>query len=209
MATAYEPAKLRRTLTDQLPEMVAQLDALVACESPSNDVAALSRCAELLDRQAADLWGARPEWIRSDGRPHLCWRFGSETAALVIGHLDTVWPMGTLADWPFQVDGSLATGPGCFDMKAGLVQGLHAVATLPDRSGLTVLVTSDEEIGSPTSSGLIERLARDARAALVLEPSAGGALKTGRKGISCYQVEVSGRAAHAGLEPEAGANARQ
>jgi glutamate carboxypeptidase len=207
METADGPAGLRRALTGQLPDMVTRLEELVACESPSSDIAALSRCAELLDRQASDLWGVGPEWIRSDGRPHLCWQFGSETTVLVLGHLDTVWPMGTLADWPFRMDGPLATGPGCFDMKAGLVQGLHAVATLPDRSGLTVLVTSDEEVGSPTSRALIERLAHGARAALILEPSAEGALKTGRKGISRYEVEVSGRAAHAGLEPEAGANA--
>jgi glutamate carboxypeptidase len=207
MAAVPEPAELRRTLTDHLPDMVERLEALVSCESPSSDASALSRCAELLDRQASALWGVRPEWASSDGRPHLCWQFGSETKVLVLGHLDTVWPMGTLADWPFRVDGSVATGPGCFDMKAGLVQGMYAVASLPERSGVTVLVTSDEEVGSPTSRGLIERLARTARAALVLEPSTDGALKTGRKGISRYEVEVTGRAAHAGLEPEAGANA--
>jgi len=207
MDAAHEPPGLRRSLTDQLPDMVTRLEALVSCESPSSDIAALSRCAELLDQQASDLWGVRPEWISSDGRSHLCWQFGSETTVLVVGHLDTVWPLGTLADWPFEVNGSLATGPGCFDMKAGLVQGLHAVAALPERAGLTFLVTSDEEIGSPTSRAVIERLAQTAKSALIIEPSAGGALKTGRKGISFYEVEVTGRAAHAGLEPEAGANA--
>ena len=99
-------------------------------------------------------------------------------------------------------------GPGCFDMKAGLVMAFHALAALDDRDGVTLLVTGDEEIGSPSSRALIEEEARLASAALVLEASAdGGALKTERKGVSLYDVRVLGRAAHAGLEPERGVNA--
>jgi glutamate carboxypeptidase len=94
-----------------------------------------------------------------------------------------------------------------FDMKAGLVQGIHALATLDDLDGVTFLVTSDEEIGSLGSRTLIESEARGARAALVLEPSADGALKTARKGVSMYGLHIVGRAAHAGLEPEKGVNA--
>ncbi|MBO0869525.1 MAG: M20/M25/M40 family metallo-hydrolase, partial [Micromonosporaceae bacterium] len=99
-------------------------------------------------------------------------------------------------------------GPGCFDMKAGLVMMFHAVAALPDPSGVTILVTGDEEVGSPSSRRLIEDEARGRAAALVLEASAdGGALKTERKGVSTYDLVVHGRAAHAGLEPERGINA--
>jgi glutamate carboxypeptidase len=92
-------------------------------------------------------------------------------------------------------------------MKAGLVQGLHALSLLPDLTGVRVLVTTDEEVGSPTSRALIEKTVLGADAALVLEPSAGGALKSARKGVSMYELVVHGRAAHAGLEPEKGVNA--
>lgn len=95
-----------------------------------------------------------------------------------------------------------ATGPGCFDMKAGIVQLFHAVSVLADRSGVEILLTCDEEIGSQTSRHLIEETARRASAALILEASGHGALKTGRKGTGMYRLEVTGRAAHAGLEPE-------
>ncbi len=123
-------------------------------------------------------------------------------------------PSGTLARWPFNVDarddsptGGTATGPGCFDMKAGIVQLLHAVRVLGDPAGIEILITTDEEVGSPTSRSLIEETARRAAAALILEPSAGGAVKIGRKGTGFYRLDVAGRAAHAGLEPEKGANA--
>jgi glutamate carboxypeptidase len=99
-------------------------------------------------------------------------------------------------------------GPGCFDMKAGLVMALHAIALLPDPAGVTLLVTGDEELGSRSSRALIEQEARGCAAALVLEASAdGGAVKTERKGVSNYEVRVHGLAAHAGLEPERGVNA--
>ena len=112
-----------------------------------------------------------------------------------------------MARWPFEVTDGRATGPGAFDMKAGLVQGLHALSLADSLDGVAVLVTTDEEIGSPTSRTLIEASARGARAALVLEPSASGALKSARKGVSNYELVAHGRAAHAGLEPEKGVNA--
>jgi len=155
-----------------------------------------------------ELTGVDPQAHAVEGRRHLVWRYGGPTQVLLVGHCDTVWPSGTLERWPFSVDGDRATGPGIFDMKAGLVQMFHALAALADRTGVTVLVTTDEELGSPTSRELIESEARGARAALVLEASApGGAIKTVRKGTSMYRLAVHGKASHAGLEPEAGINA--
>lgn len=154
----------------------------------------------------AGLIGLRPEAVEVQGRRHLVWRCGGPTRVLLVGHCDTVWPMGTLARWPFTVTADRATGPGVFDMKAGLVQMFHALSVLDDLTGVTVLVTSDEELGSPTSRQLIEDEARGAGAAFVLEASARGALKTARKGTSIYRIRLHGKASHAGLEPEAGVN---
>jgi glutamate carboxypeptidase len=126
---------------------------------------------------------------------------------LLVGHFDTVWPAGTLGRWPFARNGDTVSGPGAFDMKAGIVQLFEALATLDDLAGITVVLTSDEEVGSPSSRSLIEEAAGEGGAALVLEPSADGALKTARKGTGMYTLRIAGRAAHAGLEPEKGANA--
>jgi glutamate carboxypeptidase len=186
--------------------MLGQLERLVMTESPSEDLALTARCADLVGDLVQELLGERPQRLEVEGRPHLLLRSGAERPILLLAHLDTVWPAGTVADWPFSVDGDWATGPGVFDMKAGLVQGLHAVRA-SGVDGVDLLVTSDEEIGSPTSRALIEREARRARAVLVLEPGVEGAPKIARKGVSMYRLLVHGRASHAGLEPEAGVNA--
>lgn len=187
--------------------MTRDLADLVSCESPSDDLAATAACAELVADLGRDLIGQGPQRIESDGRSHLLWRCGGPTTVLLLGHCDTVWPLGTLSRWPFEVTGDRATGPGVFDMKAGLVQLFHALSVLDDLTGVSVLVTTDEELGSPSSRALIEQEAEGASAALVLEASADGALKTVRKGVSLYRLLVDGKAAHAGLEPEAGINA--
>ncbi|MET0133892.1 MAG: M20 family metallopeptidase [Kibdelosporangium sp.] len=196
-------------LAGMLPGLIADIETLVTCESPSADLAAVARSADIVARLGAQRLGVEPERIVLDGRTHLRWRFGAgPRRVLLLGHHDTVWPIGSLATHPFTVDSSVLRGPGCFDMKAGLVMAMYAVAALADRSGVTLLVTGDEEIGSPSSRALIEAEAAGCLAALVLEASAdGGALKTERKGVSLYQVRVTGRAAHAGLEPELGVNA--
>ena len=186
--------------------MTAALEELVSCESPSSDAAATRACAAVFDGLAAGHLDARPERLEIDGRTHLRYTWGTPRV-LVLGHLDTVWPAGTLARWPFSVDGDVATGPGVFDMKGGVVQALAALSLLPALDGVSLLLTADEEIGSPTSAGLVVDSARDCVATLVCEPSAAGALKTARKGIAMYAVTVAGRAAHAGLEPEKGINA--
>lgn len=187
--------------------MVEALSALVEAESPTNDPGACVACADVADDLAAELIGIRAERHEVESRVHLRWRFGAQTRVLLVGHLDTVWPLGTLARWPFAVRDGRATGPGVFDMKAGVVQLLFALSALKSLEGVTVLLTTDEEIGSPTARGLIEDTAVGAPAALVIEPSAGGALKTERKGVSVYRIEARGRAAHTGLDPEKGANA--
>ena len=193
--------------------MLEHLASLVEVESGSSDIEGVRACASVIEKLARELTGVGAEAVRADdGRVHLVWRFGaSPTKVLLVGHFDTVWPRGTIARWPFEVSGDRATGPGAFDMKGGIVQMFHALADVirtGSADGVTAVLTSDEETGSQTSRRLIEDLAAGAAAALVLEPSAdGGALKTARKGTSMYQVRVEGRAAHAGLEPEKGANA--
>ncbi|GAA1028829.1 MULTISPECIES: M20 family metallopeptidase [Amycolatopsis] len=189
--------------------LLADIETLVRCESPSSDLDAVAHSADVLTGVGKALLGVEPERIVLDGRTHLRWRFGDGPArVLLLGHHDTVWPMGSLETHPFSVQDGVLRGPGCFDMKTGVVMVLHVAASLADRSGLSILVTGDEELGSPSSRGLIEEEARGCAAAFVLEASAdGGAIKTRRKGVSHYRIEVTGRASHAGLEPEKGINA--
>lgn len=208
MANA-DPALLE-TLRKKTPAMLDQLSLLVSAESGSSDLEGIAACAGIIEEIGADITGRAAERIETEGRVHLVWRFGSRkqsTEVLLVGHFDTVWPRGTLARWPFMVKDERASGPGAFDMKAGIVQMFHALeqAGLPD--GVTCVLTSDEELGSQTSRSLVERLATGASGTLVLEPSIDGALKVARKGTSMYEIAVEGRAAHAGLEPEKGANA--
>jgi glutamate carboxypeptidase len=168
----------------------------------------VSASAEALAGLIEERLGSAPELVAGDAGPHVHWRGGGEPRVLVVGHHDTVFPLGTLAARPFAVTDGRATGPGVFDMKGGIVTALHAVASLADRSGIELLFTCDEEVGSATSRQLIEDRAAACGRVLVLEPAAdGGALKIGRKGVGMYSVQVGGRAAHAGLEPEKGVNA--
>jgi glutamate carboxypeptidase len=135
---------------------------------------------------------------------------GAHPLAL-LAHYDTVWGAGTLDDWPVRVDGDRITGPGVFDMKAGLVQAVWAVRALRaagvPHPPLRLLLNGDEEIGSPFSRPLIERACADAAAVLVFEASADGAVKTGRKGVGLFDLQVRGVESHAGLDPESGASA--
>jgi glutamate carboxypeptidase len=194
--------------------ILADIETLVRCESPSSVRDAVAASADLVAAVAERHLGTAPELIVLDGCPHLRWRFGAgETSppgrtVLILAHHDTVWPLGSLDTHPFSVADGVLRGPGCFDMKTGLVLALHALAVLGAPDGVTLLVTGDEELGSPSSRGLIEAEAAGCLAALVLEASAdGGALKIARKGTSLYKVRAVGRAAHAGLEPERGVNA--
>jgi len=151
--------------------------------------------------------GSAPSIIEGPAGPHVHWSGGGTPKVLIVGHHDTVFPVGSCAARPFTVAEGRATGPGVFDMKTGVVQAVHAVASLADRSGVEILITADEEVGSGTSRALIEARALACGNVLVCEASAdGGALKTARKGTGGFEVVVHGRAAHAGLEPEKGIN---
>jgi glutamate carboxypeptidase len=205
-------ALLLRELRTRTADMVDQLTALVATETPASDQAACAAGIDVLREIAAAVIADPGSVVEADGRRHVRWQLGAraeERPIALLGHVDTVWPRGTLARWPVAVDQSAGTltGPGCFDMKAGLIQLLHAISTLAPGVPLEILVTTDEEVGSPTSRRLIEEIGRASAAALILEPAADGALKIGRKGTGMYRLDVAGRAAHAGLEPEKGANA--
>ncbi|MEV7966254.1 M20/M25/M40 family metallo-hydrolase [Sphaerisporangium sp. NPDC088356] len=190
-----------------LPVMLDDLEELVLRESFSSDHDAVAASATVVAALGARHLGVRPEPIVVGGVTHLRWTFGTPRV-LLLGHHDTVWPIGSLRTHPWSVTGGVARGPGVFDMKAGLVQMFHALRSIASADGVCVLVTGDEELGSRTSRDLIEQSARGCSATLVLEASADdGALKTARKGVSQYEVAVHGMAAHAGLEPEKGANA--
>ena len=210
-------SSLVAAMRERLPAIVDDIGELVRCESPSAVLDAVAKSAELVaavgERHLGQL-GAAPELLVIDGRSHVRWRIGpGEPRVLVLAHHDTVWPLGSLETHPFTVTDGVLRGPGCLDMKTGLVLAFHALAVLGSAQGglpggVTLLVTGDEELGSPSSRGLIEAEAAGCRAALILEAAGdGGALKTARKGVSLYQVHAIGRAAHAGLEPERGVNA--
>ena len=198
-------------------ECLAFLQAIVECESPTGDQDGNLRAAGLLE-EAMIRAGGRVRRIPAPGLGvHLLGRFRGVKRArgpiLLAGHMDTVHPVGTLERLPFQVLDGKAQGPGIYDMKSGLAVSLTALRILADTGGgpasdITFLITCDEEEGAPDSRKRIEAEARRHRAALVPEPSApGGAVKSRRKGVSGYVLEVAGRAAHAGIEPEAGASA--
>jgi len=198
---------LRDRLRMRTPEMLEAIRAIVDMESPSADLAALCACAERVGRVGAELLGRPAEVVEAEGRRHLRWPAPRHARLAILGHYDTVWPLGTLANRPFRVDSGRATGPGIFDMKAGIVIGLHAIAESGCADDVEVLLTADEEIGSVSSRGIIEELGRRVDAVLVLEPGVDGDLKIGRKGVAQYRIDIEGRAAHAGLEPERGVNA--
>jgi len=194
-------------------DTIQMIETLVGFESPTTDKAAVDRCGAALAAFLRSA-GADVDVVREPGRgDHLRARIdGDGHPVLLLGHFDTVWPVGTLERMPFRRDGDRLYGPGTFDMKAGIAIGLTAVnalaATGTAHPPITMLWTTDEEIGSGTSRSLIEAEARQARAVLVLEPSLpGGALKTARKGCGEYELTIHGVAAHAGVDPGRGASA--
>ncbi len=199
--------------------MTEVLEELVLLESPSHEREAVNRVADYLARAFGDQ-GASVERIPQTAfGDHLRVTWGDgPRQILLLGHMDTVWPLGEIEEWPFQVakeDGTgmlKATGPGTFDMKGGLVVGLYALAALQGlrltpSHRLVFLLNSDEECGSPTSRRHIEEEARHSDYVLVLEPSREDALVTWRKGIGRFELEIQGLASHAGAAHERGVSA--
>jgi glutamate carboxypeptidase len=183
-----------------------RLRALVEVESPTGHRAGIAACFDLIEGWVAPALG-HGERREIDGVEHLYWPAAGTPTVLVLAHIDTVHPLGTIVDRPYAEADGRVTGPGSFDMKAGLVAAIEAIELLADASHVSLLVTGDEERGSLTSRALIEEAAAGMSAVLVPEPSLDGALKTARRGGSIYRIEFTGVAAHAGLEPELGANA--
>jgi glutamate carboxypeptidase len=206
-------------LRGQERAMVRVLGEFVRCESFSYEKKAVDAFGAMVARE----WkrrGAAVRVLKSKERgDNLRFEIRASAARaagqiLVIGHIDTVYPVGTVAKMPFRVSGGRAWGPGTFDMKGGIVLALFAVDALralrvPVRKDLVFLWTSDEEIGSEASRATIEAEARKSDAVLVLEPSFGpeGRLKTQRKGVGGVDLTVTGKSAHAGIDPEKGVNA--
>lgn len=183
--------------------MLAAIEALVKCESPSEDLDACRAVVSLASDIATRVLGTPAQIKEIEGRPVFWW--GSERPkVLVLGHLDTVWPIGSF-DPLWSVDGDVVRGPGVFDMKAGFVQALYAFKGI--EGDVALVATTDEEIGSHKSRALIKQLSESADAVLILEASLDGKVKIARKGTSMYQVSIHGKASHAGLEPEKGINA--
>lgn len=187
------------------PSLLDSLETLVCCESPTEDLAACARMANVAAAVVTQWLGSPARVEEHEGRPVVRWG-PAQPRYLLLGHLDTVWPIGTLARIPWAVTGDRITGPGVFDMKAGIVQALAALSLTSARE-CGLLLTTDEETGSHASRAVIADAITHATAVLVFEPSADGALKTERKGTSWYRVSFEGRAAHAGLDPHRGINA--
>ncbi|BCS32006.1 peptidase M20 [Luteitalea sp. TBR-22] len=186
--------------------------ALARLESPSGDADALHRCGVAITTLLEDAGALVEALDGGTAGAHLRATFGTgERQVLLLGHFDTVWPIGTIEQMPVEVRDGRLYGPGTFDMKAGLVLAICAarvVAPALRRLRLRCLFTVDEEVGSETSRGLIEAEARSSDAVLVFEPALpGGVLKTARKGVGTWRLDVHGVSAHAGISPEAGASA--
>lgn len=202
-------------LRDHQDEMVALLTRLVGLESPSDDKPSLDRLSAFLTEELRAR-GAQVEALpQVKAGDHVRARWGEGNGgALMLCHMDTVWALGTLAQRPVRVQDGKLYGPGAFDMKGGIVNALWAVQALRELdlfpvAPLTLLLTSDEEIGSHTSRPIIEAEARKHDAVFVLEPAEPphGSLKTWRKGVGGYRILVRGRAAHAGADHQKGINA--
>jgi len=197
-------------------EMAATTRQLVEIESPSDNKPAADRFAQILCAKFEALSGRTHLHRNSRFGDHVRVDFpaGAGEPVLLLGHYDTVYPLGTMATMPCRVENGLLYGPGAFDMKSGIALMLHAIAGLQAWHGglprpVKVLLVSDEEVGSQSSRAITEALARECAAVLVLEPAAGlrGAVKTSRKGVGQYTLKVHGASAHAGLDPTKGHSA--
>lgn len=217
-AIGYAPVNLLRAARDREKGLLQFLRALVELESPTEEKSAVDRCLELVAEEAARI-GAKVRRHRNLGagdileaRFHPAKRRGGKPV-LVLGHLDTVWPRGTLAQMPFRIANGRAYGPGVYDMKAGIAMALTALDLLQAENLLSrpviLLLTGDEETGSHASRAVLEKTASRCECVYVLEPAQEphGAYKTARKGIANYRVHVTGVPAHSGVNYEQGHSA--
>lgn len=214
---AHSPVNRLPYFEERREAIVETIRQMVEIESPTDNKAAVDRFSRWL-AQKFEAMGGHSKFHRAvEFGDHLQVDFAGRDRrkpVLLLGHLDTVYPMGTLASMPAQVRDGRVWGPGSLDMKSGIAFMLFAVNSLRNGDGimprpLTVLLVSDEEIGSDSSRRITEELAKKCAAVLVLEPSYGpkGAVKTARKGVGDYTLTVTGVAAHAGLDPGKGQNA--
>ena len=199
-----------------LPEGLKFLERMVQLESPSFDQELVNKLGDHVSDEFGKLGGQIERCPELDRGDHLMIRFGDDPTQkpiMLLGHLDTVWPEGEILKRPFGVDGDLARGPGVFDMKAGIAMmwmALRSLLTLRGKlpASVTILLTSNEEVGSPNVRQLVPKLARDMRGVLVLEPSLPeGVLKTSRHGMGRFVVRAIGRSSHSGVNPSEGVNA--
>ncbi len=201
---------LTEAVANRQPQMLKMLGELVRLESPTEDPEAVNRCVTLLEGWIKASGGKSRRSKQKAAGDLLMGRFGPLRSAvkpvMLLGHLDTVWPLGTLNKMPFRVGQGRAWGPGVLDMKAGVVMALSALSILQETGQLTrpvmLLLNSDEETGSEHSRALTESLAKRCGAVFVLEPAQGvpGAYKTARKGVANYRLQVHGVAAHSGVD---------
>jgi glutamate carboxypeptidase len=187
---------------------------LVCQESPSDDRLAVNSANAMIEHIARDLGGRVKHHKQKDFGDILELHFGSsrppQRPILLLGHLDTVWPLGTLKTMPWRETDRRYWGPGVLDMKVGVVMALAAISTLREfklARPITLLLNSEEEVGSPVSRGITERLALQSEAVFVLEPAQGLAYKTARKGVGQYNVQVTGIGTHSGVDFERGHSA--
>jgi len=201
-----------------LPAGLGFLERMVGLESPSYEAHLVDALGDAVAEEFERLGGQVERLREPDRGHHLMIRFGHRASSgvkpiMLLGHLDTVWPAGEAGKRPFHIGGDIATGPGVFDMKAGIAMMHMAIEGLQLARGelpapVAVFLTSNEEVGSPNVRGLVREVARGVRCALVLEPSLpGGALKTTRNGMGRFVIRAVGRSAHSGVDPEAGINA--
>ena len=209
-------AALHRWLDARRPQLVDDLVAYVELETPSDDLALLKKGLAHVEEWLNERLGPPASQAHHASDEYgdvvvLEYAGAGDRPLTLLAHYDTVWSAGTLDDWPVVVDGGRVSGPGVFDMKAGLVQAAWAVRALRaadvPHPPLRLLLNGDEEVGSRFSRPLIEQARADAAAVLVFEASADGALKTGRKGVGIFELDARGVEAHAGLDPESGASA--
>jgi glutamate carboxypeptidase len=209
---------LQVSAADRQAEMIEKISELVSIESPSSNKIAVDRTVSLVGSWCESEQGRVKLHRQSEFGDLLEVSFGprrpsNTSPLLLLGHLDTVWEMGTIKGMPYRREGNRISGPGILDMKAGVVMGLTAVQILRDLKALNrqvkLLLHSDEEIGSPVSRAVTENVARQCGEVYVLEPAQGrqGAYKTARKGVGHYRLEVTGVAAHSGVDFSAGHSA--